>query len=270
MGTGHANRSSLPYSTIPGFHTSYPARDLHTPPRMGDPKKKIGLLCLLLIVSSGWIALTSHKSAVTAGPKTGGSLKSQVASGTPSQFALAPSPFLSDSNLPAAPSLTLGNNEGSGSPTRQGTPNATNRIGEGLPPAEKSRRGPEPYFALGSPELFLRMMLSVGLVIGLGAVALYLSKRALPRVAKAASKEIHVLETAHLGPRKALHLVEVGGRRLLIASTSDSVTMLAGVPEREAPCLESPPMDDAWPDASKRKGTPNATRRVWEPNSERR
>jgi flagellar biogenesis protein FliO len=131
------------------------------------------------------------------------------------------------------------------------------------------------------------MMLSVGLVIGLGAVALYLSKRALPRVAKAASKEIHVLETAHLGPRKALHLVKVGGRRLLIASTSDSVTMLAGIPEREEPCLESgpqsrnsalgtpnpdPPMDDAWPDASKREGLPPAEKSRWvpEPNSERR
>jgi flagellar biosynthetic protein FliO len=86
------------------------------------------------------------------------------------------------------------------------------------------------------------MMLSVGLVIGLGAVALYLSKRALPRVAKAAGKEIHVLETAHLGPRKALHLVKVGGRRLLIASTSDSVTMLAGIPEREEPCLGRAPI----------------------------
>ncbi len=82
---------------------------------------------------------------------------------------------------------------------------------------------------LGSRELFLKMMLSVGLVIGLGSAALYLSKKVLPRVANAPGKEVHVLETTYLGPRKALHLVEVANQRLLIASTNESVTMLAHV-----------------------------------------
>lgn len=84
--------------------------------------------------------------------------------------------------------------------------------------------------SLGNGELFFRMMLSVGLVIGLGGAALYLSKRVWPKVTHASGKEIHVLETAYLGPRKTLHLVEVGGQRLLIASTSDRITMLASVP----------------------------------------
>ncbi len=75
------------------------------------------------------------------------------------------------------------------------------------------------------------MMLSVGLIVGLGAAAFYLSKRVLPKVAHAPGKEIHVLETAYLGPRKTLHLVEVGGQRLLIASTSDCITMLAPIRE---------------------------------------
>jgi len=75
------------------------------------------------------------------------------------------------------------------------------------------------------------MMLSVGLVLGLGGVGLYLSKRVLPRVTQRDGKEIHILETASLGPRKALHLVEVGGQRLLIASTSDRVAMLTTVNE---------------------------------------
>jgi len=100
---------------------------------------------------------------------------------------------------------------------------------------------PSPSLTLGNGELFLKMMLSVGLVIGLGGAALYLSKRVLPRVTHAPGKEIHILETAYLAPRKALHLVEVGGQRLLIASTSDRVTMLA-------------PVNEAWPDLSKDLG----------------
>ncbi len=92
-----------------------------------------------------------------------------------------------------------------------------------------------PSLGLGNGELFFKMMLSVGLVLGLGGAALYLSKRVLPRVTQRDGKEIHILETACLGPRKALHLVEVGGQRLLIASTSDHVTMLTTV-------------NEAWPD----------------------
>jgi flagellar biosynthetic protein FliP len=84
---------------------------------------------------------------------------------------------------------------------------------------------------LGNSELFLKMLFSVVLVLGLGGAALYLSKKVLPRVTQASGKEIHILETAYLGPRKALHLVEVGDRRLLLASTNDAITMLAPVGE---------------------------------------
>jgi flagellar biosynthetic protein FliO len=77
--------------------------------------------------------------------------------------------------------------------------------------------------------LVLRMLLAVGIVIVLGGGALYVSKRVLPRVAHAGGREIRVVETTCLGPRKALHLVEVGGQRLLIGSAGDSITMLSTV-----------------------------------------
>lgn len=141
-------------------------------------KKRIGLLCLLLLASGGWIALASRQS----GAATGSDVDKDAARSSP----LRGSSFASD---------------------------------------------PGPNFSLGSGELFVKMMLSVGLVLGLGGAALYVSRRVLPRVTHAPGKEIHVLETAYLGPRKALHLVEVGGRRLLIASTSDHVTMLTTVNE---------------------------------------
>ena len=167
---------------------------------MGHPRKKIGLLCLLLLVSGGWIAFAARQGGVTGGRKTedgGPRTEDSAVPRSPSSALRDSASFLSDPNLPSSPSVSLGNGE-----------------------------------------LFLRMMLSVGLVIGLGAVALYLSKRALPRVVPPGGKEIHILETAYLGPRKALHLVEVGSQRLLIASTSDSVTMLA-------------PVNETWPDMPK-------------------
>jgi flagellar biosynthetic protein FliO len=83
--------------------------------------------------------------------------------------------------------------------------------------------------SLSMQELFIRMMLSLLLVIGLGAAAFVLSKKVLPRVARGSAKEIRVVETIYLGPRKALHLVEVGHRRLLIGSTNESITPLATV-----------------------------------------
>jgi len=82
---------------------------------------------------------------------------------------------------------------------------------------------------LGRGDLFLRMMLSVGIIIGLGVAAVYASKRILPKVANAPGKEIHIRETAYLGHRKALHLVEIGSHKLLISSTEQSITTLAHV-----------------------------------------
>jgi len=155
-------------------------------------RKKIGFLCLLLIISGGWIAFASRQ----AGQAEGVRLETSGASAV----------------QPSASSLVLHD------------PNLASPASGGL----------------GSGELFFKMMLSVGLVIGLGGAALYLSKRVLPRVVHTPGKEIHILETAYLGPRKALHLVEVSGQRLLIASTSDNITMLA-------------PVNEAWLDLSKQE-----------------
>jgi flagellar biogenesis protein FliO len=146
-----------------------------------------------------------------------------------------------------------------------GFPNATRRVGGTLALASRGseaggvrREAPgasglawsdpnlpsSPGLHLGHGELFLRMMLSVGLVLALGAAALVLSRKVLPGVAQRGGKEIHVLETVYLGPRKALHLVEVGHQRLLIASTNDSVTMLAPVNEAWLEAAQ-PELDEA-------------------------
>ena len=97
--------------------------------------------------------------------------------------------------------------------------------------------------SLGSKELFVQMMLSVLLVVGLAVGALYLSKKVLPRVTRAAGKEIRVVETTYLGPRKALHLVQIGSQKLLIGSTNESIATLAHVGDAwlELPKQETDP-----------------------------
>lgn len=84
-------------------------------------------------------------------------------------------------------------------------------------------------YSVGRQEFFVRTMLAVVFVIVLGAAAIYVSKKLLPKIANRPSKEIRIVETVHLGPRKAVHLIEVGKRRFLIGSTNESIRELAEV-----------------------------------------
>jgi flagellar biosynthetic protein FliO len=92
-------------------------------------------------------------------------------------------------------------------------------------------RLPDNRAPVGGSEYFYKMLLSVLLVIALGIAVVYVSKKILPRFTNLPGKQIRVLETTHLSPRKGLHLIEVGTHRLLIASTNESITMLADVTE---------------------------------------
>ena len=78
-----------------------------------------------------------------------------------------------------------------------------------------------------SSELFYRTMLAVIIVLVLGVSAIYLTKKLLPKLAHTSGKEIHIVETVHLGPRKSVHLIEIGNQRFLIGSTSENINKLA-------------------------------------------
>ena len=86
-----------------------------------------------------------------------------------------------------------------------------------------------PGYDSGSGEFFFRAMLAVLFVIGLGVAAVYASKKLLPKITNLPGKEIRVVETVHLGPRKAVHVLEVGSRRFLVGSTNENVTKLADI-----------------------------------------
>jgi len=93
----------------------------------------------------------------------------------------------------------------------------------------------DPNFAMksadnfGAGELRFKTMISVLLVIALGAAAIYVSRKLLPRITNLPGKEIRIIETLHIGPRKTVHLMEIGNQRLLIGSTNENITMLADV-----------------------------------------
>ena len=79
----------------------------------------------------------------------------------------------------------------------------------------------------GTRELFFKFMVSVLFLVALGAGGIYVSKRFLPKITNLSGKEIRIAETVHLGPRKAVHLLEIGERRFLRGSTNENITRLA-------------------------------------------
>lgn len=83
----------------------------------------------------------------------------------------------------------------------------------------------------GGEGLLSRVIFAVLLVLAMGASAIYISKKLLPRISNLGGKKIRVIETVHLGPRKTLHLVKIGSQQLLIGSTNERITKLADVTE---------------------------------------
>lgn len=90
--------------------------------------------------------------------------------------------------------------------------------GEGLPPS-----GGMSLFVS-----FLQMGLALLVVLGLILLVYYGTTRlvkAVPAFGQS-GRQIRVIETRPLGPRKALILVEVGGEYLLLSSTESQITLL--------------------------------------------
>ena len=72
-----------------------------------------------------------------------------------------------------------------------------------------------------------KLLAYVVVILILGAAALIVTKKLLPRLRAAGGREMAVVETVHLGPRTTVHLVEAAGRRFMLGATRDRVSMLA-------------------------------------------
>ena len=98
---------------------------------------------------------------------------------------------------------------------------------------QKNAPGSQPSYeqfgVSGGREFFYKMLLSILVVAGLGAAVVYVSKKLLPKMSNLPGKQIRVIESHHLGPRKSIHLIAAGSRRLLIGSTNETITMLADI-----------------------------------------
>ena len=76
---------------------------------------------------------------------------------------------------------------------------------------QKNTSGTQPSYeqfsVSGGREFFYKMLLSILAVAGLGAGVVYVSKKLLPKMSNLPGKQIRVIETHHLGPRKSIHLI---------------------------------------------------------------
>jgi flagellar biosynthetic protein FliO len=82
-------------------------------------------------------------------------------------------------------------------------------------------------FNPGGAVFSIRAILAVLFVLALFIAAIYVSKKLLPKITNLPGREIRIVETVHLGPRKTVHLLEIGNRRFLIGSTNENITKLA-------------------------------------------
>lgn len=74
-----------------------------------------------------------------------------------------------------------------------------------------------------------QMAASILILIVLGAAALMVTRKVLPRLRPPAGRSVRVIETTYVAPRQALHLVEVAGRRYLLAGNKEGLSMLTEV-----------------------------------------
>lgn len=78
---------------------------------------------------------------------------------------------------------------------------------------------------MGSTGLVARMLSSVLIVLLVGAVGLVVVKRFLPRIAaNGAGRKLAAVDCLHLGARKTVHLLQVGSRRYLVASSREAIS----------------------------------------------
>jgi len=105
------------------------------------------------------------------------------------------------------------------------------------------RDSPDRREGIGSSKRGIASML--GMLLGylaviaiLAGVAVFVVKRIFPRIgaSQAGGRQIQVVETAHLGPRKTVFLLRVGSRKILVGSSREGMANLGDVTD----ALEEP------------------------------
>jgi flagellar biogenesis protein FliO len=90
-------------------------------------------------------------------------------------------------------------------------------------------------------DLLGHSLAAVLVILVLGAAAIFVVKRLLPRLGISQGRQVRVLETVYLGPRKSLYVVQVGDRTLLVSGTRERLGLLADVTGSVPPSDETSP-----------------------------
>jgi len=81
----------------------------------------------------------------------------------------------------------------------------------------------------GTRGALYRMLAYTVVILLLGGTGLFVVKKVLPKIASRPGKSVSVLETVYLGPKKTLHLLQVGSQRFLVAGSRDQISLLGEV-----------------------------------------
>ncbi len=111
--------------------------------------------------------------------------------------------------------------------------------------ALNSRMAPPPpttSASVGSntTELAVDILVKLSLIVGLIYGALWVVRRWRGANLRSGAKKIDVLETVHLSPRRAIHLVQAGDREVLIGATDQNITFLSEVNTSPSIGVEQP------------------------------
>ncbi len=78
-------------------------------------------------------------------------------------------------------------------------------------------------------DMLRKMMASLLVVLVLAVAAWVVFRKVLPRVGHPGGRNVTLMETTYVGPRKAVHLLKVGQRRFLVGSSQEGLRLLADV-----------------------------------------
>ena len=79
------------------------------------------------------------------------------------------------------------------------------------------------------------MLAAMLVIMVIGVLAYVVVKKVLPKISQTGGKRISLLETVYLQPKKALHLIQIGSRKLLIASSPEGLVRLDDVTDAIGP-----------------------------------
>ncbi len=111
--------------------------------------------------------------------------------------------------------------------------------------------GSEPA-PLGSASVVLDWILKLTFFLGLLFVSLYFARRWQRGGRGVVTRRVQILESRHLSPKQAVHLIKADGRTFLIGATDQSLTLLSEIQVDQSANIYSGPSEISFADELQR------------------